>query len=140
MTATPNNAKLVLVVDDEAHITHVVALKLGNAGYQVLTAGDGEEAYEIAVAERPSLIITDLQMPYMSGLELAKKLRRNPDTSSTPVLMLTARGYALDQSELGQTNIKGVMSKPFSPRDVLQKANEALRDAAGGSTPGAIAA
>ena len=117
---------LILVVDDEAHITHVVALKLTNAGYRVITAGDGEEAFEIAQAEKPDLVITDLQMPYMSGLELSKKLRRTPDTSTTPVLMLTARGYALDQSELGQTNIKGVMSKPFSPRDILDKARTAL--------------
>lgn len=126
MTATP---KLILVVDDETHITHVVALKLTNAGYRVLTAGDGEEAFEVAIAERPDLVITDLQMPYMSGLELAKKLRRNPDHAATPVLMLTARGYALDQSELGQTNIKGVMSKPFSPRDILDKARSALGEA-----------
>ena len=121
-------SKLILVVDDETHITHVVALKLTNAGYRVVTAGDGEEAFELALAEHPDLIITDLQMPYMSGLELAKKLRRTQDLAATPVLMLTARGYALDQSELGQTNIKAVMSKPFSPRDVLDKARSALGD------------
>lgn len=121
--------KLILVVDDEAHITHVVALKLTNAGYRVLTAGDGEEAFEVASSEKPDLVITDLQMPYMSGLELSKKMRRTADLSSTPVLMLTARGYALDQSELGQTNIKAVLSKPFSPRDVLEKARAALGEA-----------
>lgn len=126
----PSEAKLILVVDDEAHITHVVALKLTNAGYRVLTAGDGEEAFEVATAERPDLVITDLQMPYMSGLELSKKMRRTPELASTPVLMLTARGYALDQSELGQTNIRAVLSKPFSPRDVLDKARLAL-----GETP-----
>lgn len=131
MSDTNSGQRLILVVDDEAHITHVVALKLSNAGYKVLTAGDGEEAFDIAVAERPDLIITDLQMPYMSGLELAKKLRRQAETDSTPVLMLTARGYALDQSELGQTNIKGVMSKPFSPREVLDRTRAVLGEAAG---------
>ncbi len=136
--------KLILVVDDEAHITHVVALKLTNAGYRVVTASDGEEAFEVATAENPDLVITDLQMPYMSGLELSKKLRRTPEMSATPVLMLTARGYALDQNELGQTNIKAVLSKPFSPRDVLEKARSALGElpAIGGTgnTPEAIAA
>lgn len=136
--------KLILVVDDEAHITHVVALKLTNAGYRVVTAGDGEEAFEVATAEKPDLVITDLQMPYMSGLELSKKLRRTPDMAATPVLMLTARGYALDQSELGQTNIKAVLSKPFSPRDVLEKARAALGElpaiGGNGSMPEAIAA
>ncbi|MBN8644834.1 MAG: response regulator [Planctomycetes bacterium] len=121
-----HDPRLILVVDDEAHITHVVALKLTNAGFRVITAGDGEEAFEVALAEKPDLVITDLQMPYMSGLELAKKLRRSAEAASTPVLMLTARGYALDQSELGQTNIRGVMSKPFSPRDVLDHAKAAL--------------
>ena len=124
-----SGVKRILVVDDEAHITHVVSLKLTNAGYAVTTAGDGEEAFEIACQEGPDLIITDLQMPYMSGLELAKKLKRTSKTATTPVLMLTARGYALDQSELGQTNIKGVMSKPFSPREVLEKARAALGEA-----------
>jgi two-component system alkaline phosphatase synthesis response regulator PhoP len=133
--------KLILVVDDEAHITHVVALKLTNAGYRVVTASDGEEAFEVATSERPDLVITDLQMPYMSGLELSKKLRRTAEMSSTPILMLTARGYALDQSELGQTNIKAVLSKPFSPRDVLEKARAALGEApTTGTMPEAIAA
>jgi len=137
----PHEPKLILVVDDEAHITHVVALKLTNAGYRVLTAGDGEEAFEVAAAEKPDLVITDLQMPYMSGLELSKKMRRTPDLAATPVLMLTARGYALDQSELGQTNIRAVLSKPFSPRDVLDKARLALGEAPPhAQTPEALAA
>jgi two-component system alkaline phosphatase synthesis response regulator PhoP len=136
-----NEPKLILVVDDEAHITHVVALKLTNAGYRVVTASDGEEAFEVATSERPDLVITDLQMPYMSGLELSKKLRRTAEMSTTPILMLTARGYALDQSELGQTNIKAVLSKPFSPRDVLEKARAALGEApTTGTMPEAIAA
>ena len=125
-----NQPRKILVVDDESHITQVVSLKLSNAGYAVVTAGDGEEGFEIACQEKPDLVITDLQMPYMSGIELAKKLRRNPATASTPVLMLTARGYALDQSELGQTNIKGVMSKPFSPREVLERSRAALGETA----------
>ncbi|MFM9956552.1 MAG: response regulator [Phycisphaerales bacterium] len=137
----PSEPKLILVVDDEAHITHVVALKLTNAGYRVVTAGDGEEAFEVATSEKPDLVIADLQMPYMSGLELSKKMRRTPELSATPVLMLTARGYALDQSELGQTNIRAVLSKPFSPRDVLEKARVALGEAPPQSAaPEAIAA
>jgi len=116
----------VLVVDDEAHITHVVSLKLGKAGFEVSTAGDGEEAYEMALADPPALLITDLQMPYLSGLDLCAKLRQNQSTSSIPAIMLTARGYALAQSDLARTNIKCVMSKPFSPKEVLRKAQEVL--------------
>lgn len=110
----------IVVADDESHITHVVSLKLTNAGYEVIIAHDGEEALELCREHTPALVITDMQMPYMSGLELAQHLKQEDATSATPVLMLTARGYALDQDELAQTNIRKVMSKPFSPREVLE--------------------
>jgi DNA-binding response OmpR family regulator len=112
----------ILVADDEAHITHVVSLKFRKAGFEVVTAQDGEEAYELAVQERPDLVITDLQMPFMSGVELSAKLRDTPATSEIPVIMLTARGLALSHDDLARTNIKSVMSKPFSPKQVLERA------------------
>lgn len=114
--------RTALVVDDEAHITHVVTLKLRNAGFEVFTASDGEEAYEIACAKHPDIVITDLQMPYMTGLELCEQLRRNPATESIPAILLTARGHALSPDDIARTNIKEVLGKPFSPREVLQKA------------------
>lgn len=110
----------ILVVDDEAHILQVLSLKLRNAGHDVLTAVDGEEAFELACQELPDLIITDFQMPYMTGLELCRALADHGPTSQIPVLILTARGYALDDEDLEIGNIKGVISKPFSPRAVLQ--------------------
>ena len=88
-------ARTVLIVDDEAHITHVVAMKLRKAGFHVVSAADGEQGFELACQTRPDLIITDLQMPYMTGLELAARLWGNPPTAKTPVLVLTTRGYAL---------------------------------------------
>lgn len=109
----------IVVADDEAHITHVVCHKLSNAGFTTVVAHDGEEALELCLKHLPSMVITDLQMPYMSGLELSIALKEDERTSETPVLMLTARGYAIEQSELAKTNIKKVMSKPFSPREVL---------------------
>lgn len=134
----------ILVVDDEAHITHVVALKLRHAGYEVSTAGDGEEAYELACANPPSLVITDFQMPYMSGLALCLKLKATRATAGVPSIMLTARGHALDESDLKQTNIRLVMSKPFSPREVLVTVEEILRKVAAErdepASPGAYAA
>ena len=62
---------LILVVDDETHILHVVGLKLSNAGYEIITAEDGEEGLEVAVEQTPDLVITDFQMPFMTGLELS---------------------------------------------------------------------
>ncbi len=120
----------ILVVDDEAHILHVLSLKLRNAGYEVITAVDGEDGYELATQELPDLVITDFQMPYMTGLELCRALAANPPTAGIPVLILTARGYALDDEDLEIGNIKHVLTKPFSPRAVLR----VVEDVLGGST------
>ncbi|MCZ6445305.1 MAG: response regulator [Phycisphaerales bacterium] len=125
-------ASRILVVDDEAHILHVLSVKLGNAGLEVSTAVDGEEAFEMACQDLPDLIITDFQMPYMTGLELCRALAGNAPTAHIPVLILTARGYALDEEDLKIGNIKGVLSKPFSPRSVLQLVEDLLATEAGG--------
>lgn len=122
----------ILVIDDEAHITHVLAMKLRNAGYRALTAADGEEGFETARQARPDLIITDMWMPYMTGAELCAKLHSTPSTHEIPVLVLTARGHAFDQSDLEQPNVRGVLSKPFSPREVLTKVEEILSRSADG--------
>jgi CheY-like chemotaxis protein len=115
---------LILTVDDEAHILHVVSLKLQNAGYRIVTAQDGEEGLAAALEHQPALVITDYQMPFMTGLELAIQLKAHPTTRNTPVLMLTARGFSLAQEQLDQTNIVSVLSKPFSPREILARVQE----------------
>ncbi len=116
----------ILIVDDEAHILHVLSLKLRNAGYEVVTAVDGEDGYELACQHLPDLVITDFQMPYMTGLEFCQAMATNAPTAHIPVLILTARGYALDDDDLKIGNIKGVLSKPFSPRAVLQLVKETV--------------
>lgn len=118
----------ILVVDDEPHIVQVVSLKLRNAGYEVLVAGDGEEAFEIACEQLPHLIITDFQMPYMTGLELCRALATRDDTRNIPVIILTARGYALDEQDLSVGNVRDVISKPFSPRAILDQIDKCLRE------------
>ena len=124
----------ILVVDDEAHILQVLSIKLRNAGYDVLTAKDGEEGYETACRELPQLVITDFQMPYMTGLELCRALKDNEETACIPVIMLTARGYALDDEDLEIGNIRDVLSKPFSPRSILDQVESLLvQEGAAGS-------
>lgn len=129
--------KTILAVDDEAHILHVVSLKLQNAGFNVITANDAEEAFDAATgaiagaaASTIDLLITDYQMPGMSGLELARKLHAEIGKKNLPVLLLTAHGLALEQVELGQAGINVCLSKPFSPRDLLAKVNELLQQPA----------
>ena len=80
--------KTVLMADDEPHIRYMLDYKLGRAGYTVITAGDGREAFELACAHHPDLIVTDYQMPGGDGLELCKRLKSNAGTASIPVLML----------------------------------------------------
>lgn len=127
---TDSSKATILVCDDEPHIVHVVAAKLRNAGYEVETASDGQEAFGRALARRPNLIISDYQMPNMSGLELAARLRAEPTLQDVPIVMLTARGFAIEPAELENTGIRCVMAKPFSPREVLAAARKLLDDAA----------
>jgi DNA-binding response OmpR family regulator len=124
------NAKTILAVDDEAHILHVVSLKLTNAGFNVLTANDPEEAIELAATNAIDLLITDFQMPGMSGVDLARKLHSEPGRKNLPAMLLTAHGLALEQIELAHAGITVCLSKPFSPRDLLDKVNELLQRSA----------
>ena len=120
----------ILVVDDEQHILQVLSLKLRNAGFEVHTACDGEEGLHLARSLAPDLVITDVQMPYMTGLELSRVLAGDASTAATPVIILTARGYALGDDDIDSPNIVEVISKPFSPRAVIDLVHSALEGSA----------
>jgi CheY-like chemotaxis protein len=122
--------RTILVADDETHILHVVSLKLRNAGFRVITARDGAEALEMAQQEHPDLIITDYHMPQLSGLELCQRLKQDEKTSKIPAIMLTARGYHLEPHDTEQSGILRMLSKPFSPRQLLATVNEVLEGVA----------
>jgi two-component system alkaline phosphatase synthesis response regulator PhoP len=118
--------KKILIADDEVHIIQVVAIKLKNNGFEVITAENGQKAFELACEHKPDLVITDFQMPIMTGLELIEKLRQNPDTASVPVIMLTARGFAIEDDIRQSLKISDCLSKPFSPRELLQNVQQVL--------------
>jgi len=120
------NPKRILVVDDEPHITHVVSLKLSNAGYEVQQAHDGEEAFEIACKGSFDLVISDVQMPYMDGIQLCIAMQEKSATRELPVILLTARGYAVESTDIERTNIVDVMTKPFSPRNILERVQQII--------------
>ncbi len=122
--------KKVLVVDDEIHIVHVVAIKLRNNGFTVITAENGAQAFERACEDKPDIIVTDCQMPVMTGLELIEKLRKNEDTKEIPVIMLTARSFAIEQEQKEQLQISECLSKPFSPKELLRSIEDILYDKA----------
>ncbi len=118
--------KKVLVVDDEIHIVHVVAIKVRNNGYDVITAGNGAEAYQLACQQKPDIIVTDYQMPIMSGLEFIEKLRANQETKNIPVILLTARSFAIEDDKKEKLQISVCLSKPFSPRELLENIEDIL--------------
>ena len=118
--------KKVLVVDDEIHIVHVVAIKLRNNGYEVISAENGAEGFERAREENPDIIVTDFQMPVMTGLALVEKLRGNETTKDIPVIMLTARGFAIEDEQKEKLNISEFLSKPFSPKELLRTIEDIL--------------
>ena len=120
----------IVVVDDEGHILHVVSMKLKNAGYEVITAMDGEEALQICLSERPDLLVTDFQMPVMTGLELCMRVTAE-GSGRMPIIMLTARGFDLEPEEMVTAGISSLLAKPFSPRELLTKVETLLADVAG---------
>lgn len=118
----------ILVCDDEPHILHVLKAKLENAGHHVRMARDGEEALELVSEEVPDLLISDLQMPGLSGLDLCRRLRIDVRTAEVPVILLTAREYSVKTDDLSNTSIRIVLPKPFSPRAILAKVLDLLRE------------
>ena len=124
--AVAPGGRTILVADDETHILNVVSLKLRNAGYEVLTASDGQEALDLARERHPDLLITDFHMPVLSGLELCRRLKQDPRTAGIPAIMLTARGYHLDEQDTRTSGIRRMLSKPFSPRHLLLAVNEVI--------------
>lgn len=125
-TKAESSPARILVVDDEVYILQVVALKLRNAGLEVDCAGDGDEAFTLLKGKSFDLVVTDLQMPVMTGIELARMMAKEPALANIPVLMLTARGHMLRDGEADSVNIARVMQKPFSPRALLVEVLELL--------------
>ncbi|MHC4644399.1 MAG: response regulator [Planctomycetota bacterium] len=116
----------VLVVDDEIHIVHVVAIKLRNNDFEVIAAANGAEAFELACSEQPDIIVTDFQMPVMTGLELIERVRNNEATADIPVILLTARSFAIEDEQKETLRISECLSKPFSPKELLRCIEDVL--------------
>lgn len=127
-TPMPTTTSPILVCDDEMHIRAMISAKLRTSGFEVAEARNGQEGLEKASQTLPRLIITDFQMPLMSGIEMATQLRNSASTSSIPIIMLTARGYILTPEQVAATCIREVLPKPFGVRQLLLKVHEILAD------------
>ncbi|MCU9614182.1 response regulator transcription factor [Caldibacillus lycopersici] len=119
--------KKVLVIDDEQSIVTLLQYNLSQAGYEVITALDGEEGLNLAIQEQPEMIVLDLMLPKMDGIEVCKLLRQQK--IDIPILMLTAKDDEFDKVLGLELGADDYMTKPFSPREVVARVKAILRRA-----------
>ena len=117
----------VLVVDDEPDAVELIAFNLKGAGMEVITAADGAEALKKAAQQSPDLIVLDVMLPEVDGLEVCKVLRRDAKTSAVPILMLTAKAGEVDRVLGLELGADDYVTKPFSPRELVLRAKRLLR-------------
>lgn len=117
----------ILIVDDEEDIIELIRYNLKSEGYAILTAMTGEQAIKIAKQSRPDLMVLDLMLPGIDGLEVTKYLKNNEQTKDIPIVMLTAKGEESDIVTGLELGANDYMSKPFSPRELQARIRAILR-------------
>jgi DNA-binding response OmpR family regulator len=117
----------ILIVDDEPDALEVLGFNLKNAGYEVTTADDGDTALKKARQQLPDLILLDLMLPEIDGLEVCKLLRRDTATSGIPIIMLTAKASEIDRVVGLELGADDYVTKPFSPRELVLRVRNLLK-------------
>ncbi len=123
-------AQTILVVDDEAVLIEAITSLLERAGYQVIKASDGEQALEIARRETVDLLLLDIVLPGMDGLEVCRQLRRRKETTTIPIMILTAKSEEIDKVVGLEVGADDYLAKPFGRRELLSRVRALLRRAA----------
>lgn len=121
------NQKTILIIDDEAPIRDMLRIALEMAEYNVLEAGDAQEAHAIILDTKPDLILLDWMMPGTSGVELARRLKRDDVTRNLPIIMLTAKGEEDNKIQGLEIGADDYITKPFSPRELVARLKAVLR-------------
>ena len=119
----------ILIVDDEPGIRQMLSFTLSGDGYTCVEAADIEEAQKAVDARRPDLVLLDWMLPGISGLDFARRLKRNPRTSDVPVIMLTAKAEEPDKIRGLDSGADDYITKPFSTRELLARVRAILRRA-----------
>jgi two-component system alkaline phosphatase synthesis response regulator PhoP len=117
----------ILAVDDEVHILELISFNLKAAGYHVVTALTGEEALKRCEVEKPSLVLLDIMLPGIDGLEVCRRLKGDRTTSNIPIIMLTARGDEVDKILGLELGADDYITKPFSVRELAARVKSLLR-------------
>lgn len=118
---------LILAVDDEADILNLLEFNLKKASHNVITAMDGEEALLLAAKKTPDLILLDVMLPNMDGMDVLKALKKDSSTENIPVIMLTAKGEEVDRILGFELGADDYITKPFSPREMLLRVKAVLK-------------
>jgi two-component system alkaline phosphatase synthesis response regulator PhoP len=126
MTKDISRKKKILVVDDEKDLTALVSLHMKMAGFEVLTASNGEKALDLSREEKPDLIILDLMLPKIDGWQVCERLRQDAVTKDIPVIMLTARAQIEDKLKGFEAGADDYVTKPFSPRELVARVKRVL--------------
>ncbi len=112
--------KKVLVAEDDFHIRQIIANKISNVGYIIFLAENGREAVDIARKEKPDIIIMDIMMPVLNGIDAIKILKQDQDLANIPILVLTAMAFGDDGEDLvAIVGVDNIITKPFSPKELL---------------------
>lgn len=120
-------SKRILIVDDEPDVVDLIEINLKALGFQISTASDGASALDKVQSKRPDLIILDLMIPSISGLEVCKTLKKNSETASIPIIMLTAKSEEVDRIVGLELGADDYVTKPFSPRELALRVQSVLR-------------
>lgn len=116
----------ILLVEDDPDIRHLVSYKLTKGGFDVVDVGDGVAALRAAHDNPPDLVLLDVRMPRMSGIEVCRELRAGPLPPTVPIILLTARSRPQDLEQGYAAGASDYIVKPFSPRDLLDRVESAL--------------
>ncbi|MBN1567603.1 MAG: response regulator [Acidobacteria bacterium] len=122
---------IVLIIDDEADLIELVRYNLEHEGYTVVSAIDGESGLSLIVTQKPDIIVVDLMLPGIDGLEVCRRLRANSGTASIPILILTAKASEADRVVGLELGADDYMTKPFSPRELSARIKALLRRSGG---------
>ena len=123
----PLVSELVMVIEDEKEIRDLVRYNLEKAGFRVAAAADGEEGLKQLFASRPDVLVLDLMLPGINGLEIVREVRGEPLTHDLPVLVLTARSAEMDKLLGFEQGADDYLTKPFSPRELVARVKAVLR-------------
>jgi len=121
-----NKRPIIVVADDDRDIRDLIKMQLTLHGFDVYITDNGETALELVVEHQPAVALLDIMMPKLSGIEVARRIRENPATSQTGIVMFSARSTFGSEADLDELGVDDYIIKPFSPQDLVRRINDVI--------------